>query len=51
MTENCCVYNKMVDCHEGYRLCYKCGWNPEIRNKRIENRLAVQKPKLTGIKL
>ena len=29
-----CKFNKAIDCTE--QKCEKCGWNPEVTEKRIE---------------
>lgn len=34
MNKHCC-FNEMVDC--SVHKCGKCGWNPEIVAKRVEN--------------
>lgn len=40
-----CKFNAMIDCANGMRSCGKCGWNPEVREKRIEklNELEAKK--------
>ena len=31
-----CVHNNMVECPENSRDCKKCGWNPEVSQKRLQ---------------
>ena len=31
-----CVHNSMVECPENSRDCRKCGWNPEVSQKRLQ---------------
>jgi hypothetical protein len=33
-----CPYNKSVEC--SFRKCDKCGWNPEVAERRIKDYLA-----------
>ena len=47
---NDCVHNKMIECAGEYRPCHKCGWNPEIHEKRLKS-LCAKNPKLTGLKI
>ena len=29
-----CLYNEQVECEERTRVCKKCGWNPDVNEKR-----------------
>lgn len=31
-----CIHNSMVECPENSRDCKKCGWNPEVSQKRLQ---------------
>ena len=31
-----CNFNKMVDCSEAEKKCGKCGWNPKVAEKRVQ---------------
>lgn len=46
-----CVYSKMIECSGEFRPCHKCGWNPEVHEKRLQKIAATQKPKQTGLKV
>lgn len=46
----CCTYNKMIECAADFRPCFKCGWNPEVRKKRLE-KVGIQSPKVAGVKV
>ena len=44
-----CRFNKMIDCTEqDCGKCNKCGWNPEVANKRVEEWKIEQKQKIYG---
>lgn len=31
-----CIHNNMVECPENRRNCKKCGWSPEVSQKRLQ---------------
>lgn len=33
---NVCSYNADVECKPVCRNCWKCGWNPTVRENRIQ---------------
>lgn len=42
MTEeekNSCKFNGGVECYPNERRCNKCGWNPEVAQRRIQEAL------------
>lgn len=45
-----CVHNKMIECQGDYRPCFKCGWNPTVREQRVKE-FYTKNPKLAGIKI
>lgn len=34
-----CQFNRMVDCGYGGGQCGRCGWNPEVYEKRLLKRM------------
>ena len=47
---SCCTYNKMIECAGDFRPCFKCGWNPEVHEKRLKT-VGKKEPRLVGIKI
>lgn len=43
-------FNSMVECSGPVRPCNKCGWNPEVQQRRLELRNAPR-PKEQGLKI
>lgn len=35
-----CKYMKEAECYPSERNCSKCGWNPEVAQRRLENIMA-----------
>lgn len=46
-----CVHNKMIECSGDFRPCHKCGWNPEVHEKRVRKVVEAMKPKQKGLKI
>jgi len=34
-----CPYNDAVDCEQGKKKCYTCGWNPAVAKVRMDKLL------------
>ena len=43
MIMSCCCFNKGVECDKNERKCDKCGWNPDVKKKRVEDWKKEQK--------
>ena len=44
-----CKYNNLVECPAAGRSCWRCGWNPKVKNERLV-RLLKGKPALASEK-